>query len=398
VTSELRPIERIELSREQLFAEPWLPLNFVPPGTDLASSGRGLEILGYEAGSAVLRDLSLGAGLPEMVLATGITDPLPLEHAQNSVNNAEGKRHVRLRSAMGSFFTPARAEALRAQVHLKIVDLLDRAESGDGFDINDQVIKYVPSTLFALMLGVPEEESEFIAYISEESIKVFRMNPDLQDDIRRIALERDGWVKEILSRPGAADGDHLIAHLLGQQAAGNLTETEVLDGVVTLLSASVDTTQVQASQMIRAFIDEPEQWDLLRSDPDLVPNAVLEAARWRPATTWILRVALGETEVLGQQLQEGDQVFVWPGAAHRDPRVFADPERFDVERPVARSPLIWGVGRHFCMGRMFAVMEMEELLRVTASRYRRIELADPATADAPYKQANTSLRVVTTRA
>ncbi|MFF4256572.1 cytochrome P450 [Streptomyces sp. NPDC001663] len=388
-------VPEVNLTTELLIEEPWAPLGLVPPGTEVVRSPRGLEVLTYEACAAVLRDTNLGCGLPEMFMASGVTDERPLKVATESVNNAEGERHVRLRTAMGSFFVPARVEAVRGQLRQMIDDLLDKAERPEGFDLADEVIKHIPAKLFALLLGVDESESEFIGRISEEIIAVFSMDPEVQDSVRRAYQEEDAWVEALLSRPGAAEGDNLVAHLLAQQAAGKLDAEEVHNAVITNLSASVDTTQTLAGLMMWSFIENPDQWELLRSDMSLVPGAVREASRWRPGTPYIFRIALTDTEVRGVPVSAGDPIFASVGSANRDPKAFADPERFDISRTGAPGALNWSVGRHFCLGRMFAVMEMEELLRATATRYSRLRHADPdAAAAAPYMSPMKSLPVI----
>ncbi|MFF4260194.1 cytochrome P450 [Streptomyces sp. NPDC001663] len=388
-------VPEVNLTTELLLEEPWAPLGLVPPGTEVVRSPRGLEVLTYEACAAVLRDTNLGCGLPELFLASGVTDERPVKVASESVNNAEGERHVRLRMAMGSFFVPARVEAVRGQVRRMIDELLDKAERPEGFDLADEVIKHIPSKLFALLLGVDESESDFIGRISEETVAVFSMDPEKEEAVRQAYQEEDAWVEALLARPGAAEGDNLVAHLLAQQDAGKLDAEEVHNAVVTLLAASVDTTQTLAGLMMWAFIENPDQWELLRSDMSLIPGAVREASRWRSGTPWIFRIALTDTEVRGVPVSAGEPIFALVGSANRDPRTFQDPDRFDITRKDVPGALNWSVGRHFCLGRMFSVMEMEELLRATATRYSRLRHADPdAAAQAPYLSPMKSLPVI----
>ncbi|MDX2600343.1 cytochrome P450 [Streptomyces caniscabiei] len=388
-------VPEVNLTTELLLEEPWAPLGLVPPGTEAVRSPRGLEFLTYEACVAVLRDTNLGAGLPELFVASGVTDERPVQIADESVNNAEGARHVRLRAAIGSFFVPARVEALRGRVRQMISDLLDKAERPEGFDLADEVIKHIPSKLFALLLGVADSESDFIGRISEETIAVFSMDPELEEAVRRAYAEEDAWVEALLNRPEAGEGDNLVAHLLAQKDAGKLDAEEVHNAVVTLLAASVDTTQALAGLMMWSFIENPEQWQRLREDMSLVPGAVLEAARWRPGAAWTFRIALIDTELRGIPVSAGEPIFALVGSANRDPQAFSDPDRFDITRKGVPAPLNWSVGRHFCMGRMLAVMELEELLRVTATRWRGVRHADPAAAAAaPYGSPLKSLPVI----
>jgi cytochrome P450 len=370
---------------DELIEKPWVPWDRVADGTSVVRSSRGVEVLGYDATSALLRNTDFSTGLLELFDHSGVDDSTFRELVASSVNYVEGAAHTRLRAAVGSFFTPARVAGMRDDVRAGIEATLDEIGDAEEVELVEQLIRDVPAGVFARLLGVdPVTNGDFISRISEESVRVFEMDPTLGEHVTLAWTELTNWVDDLIAihTPGTPD-DNVIDHLLAQQAAGNVTANDIRSALVTLLAASTDTTQILAALMFWAFAENPDQWARLREHPELVSSAVTESARFRPGDAWIFRVATVDTTIEDVPVAAGDHVFALVGAAHRDARVFTDPARFDIARK-ERMPLNWGVGRHFCMGRMFAVMELEELLLATSRRWDRIEHRDAASAAAPY--------------
>lgn len=349
--------------------DPW---RLVPTGADVVRTAAGFEFVTYDSCVALLRHTGLGTGLRELFESAGVTDEVMIRRLATNVNGAEGPDHMRLRAAIGSFFTPSRMEALRSEVRVMIEDLLDRAGTAGDFDIADTVLRHIPARFFAILLGVPLSDSDFIAHISDSVGKLFSMDPEVKDEVETGLRESDDWVARIVTG-GRDDADNLIGHLLRQQQAGSLTLDEVHNAISTLLGASTETTQGLMVHIVAAFADHTDQWDLVRADPSLVSGAVMEVARWNPASVPTFRVALEDVDIDGIRIPEGAHAFAVVMAANRDPKVFAGADAFDVTRKAPRPPLNWSVGRHFCMGRVAAVMECEELIRAMSSRWRRIE-------------------------
>ncbi|MBT2483563.1 MULTISPECIES: cytochrome P450 [unclassified Microbacterium] len=371
---------------DELVETPWIPWERVTPETNVLRTERGIEVIGYDASSALLRNTDFSTGLLELFDHSGVEDVTFRDLVESSVNYVEGAAHTRLRAAIGSFFTPARVAGMRDDVRSDIEAALDEIGDATEVELVDQLIRDVPAGVFARLLGVdPIADGGFISRISEESVRVFEMDPTLGEHVTLAWTELTNWVDDLIAihTPGTPDSN-VIDHLLAQQAAGNVTANDIRSALVTLLAASTDTTQILAALMFWSFAQNPDQWQRLRENPELASSAVTESARYRPGDAWIFRVATVDTQIDDVPVREGDHVFALIGAAHRDERVFTDPHRFDIGRS-GRMPLNWGVGRHFCMGRMFAVMELEEMLLATSRRWERIEHQDPAAAaTAPY--------------
>jgi cytochrome P450 len=344
----------------------------IPAGIDVVSTSSGYQFLTYEGCAALLRHPGLNTGFRVMYESVGVTDEAIIRGAELSVNGAEGPDHMRQRTAIGSFFTPARTESFREEVSQMIDGLLADAELKGDFDIVNEVLRHIPARFFAILLGVSQDNSDFIRYISESIVKVFSMDQEGRDQVEKAKRDQAAWAERVVAETD--HGDHLVGHLLRQQDGGNLSEAEVRNAIRTLLAASVDTTQRLMTEIVSAFADNLDQFERVRQDHSLVPSAVIETARWAPPGP-ILRVSMEDVDIDGVQIPKGSLAWAVVFAGNRDPSLFEDADTFDVARVPARQPLNWGVGRHFCLGRMMAVMECEELVRRMAIRWNEIRRA-----------------------
>jgi cytochrome P450 len=128
------------------------------------------------------------------------------------------------------------------------------------------------------------------------------------------------------------------------------------------------------SGLIHAFSCFPDQFDKLRADPSLIPNACQEVIRWQSPVTHMRRTCKEDIMLGGQQLRKGDKVVMWYISANRDERVFADADRFDITRENARRHIAFGHGIHRCVGARLAEIQLAIYMEEILKRNVRIEM------------------------
>ncbi|MCB0948830.1 MAG: cytochrome P450, partial [Mycobacterium sp.] len=136
-----------------------------------------------------------------------------------------------------------------------------------------------------------------------------------------------------------------------------------------------ETTVNLLGNGIRMLLDTPEHLQTLAARPELWPNAVEEILRLDSPVQLSARVAANDVEVAGTAIRRGEFVVIYLAGANRDPKVFADPHRFDIERANAGKHLSFSSGRHFCLGAALARAEGEVGLRTFFQRYPDARLA-----------------------
>jgi cytochrome P450 len=170
-----------------------------------------------------------------------------------------------------------------------------------------------------------------------------------------------------------------MSQLIQKSGSGSaetyLSDIELLGIAGLVLAAGFETTVNLLSNGIRMLLDEPEHLRTLRERPELWPNTVEEILRLDSPVQLTARVALTDVEIAGNQINRGDLVVVYLAAANRDPAVFPDPHRFDIERPNAGRHLAFSGGRHFCLGAALARAEGEVGLRTFFEHFPDVRAA-----------------------
>jgi cytochrome P450 len=162
--------------------------------------------------------------------------------------------------------------------------------------------------------------------------------------------------------------DDLLTDLVNVQVAGErpLSDVEVLSILQQIIPAGNETSTVALTRGLLLLIKHPDVYHRVQDDFALIPNMIEEMMRIEAPAQGIIRITARDTTLGGVDIPAGAQILVRVGAANRDPRVFNDPEKFDIDRRNARSHLSFGRGHHGCLGMMLARKELtiayEEIL------------------------------------
>ncbi|PRC44860.1 cytochrome P450, partial [Mycobacterium sp. ITM-2017-0098] len=157
---------------------------------------------------------------------------------------------------------------------------------------------------------------------------------------------------------------------------GRLSHAECSALMIDYIAPSLDTTISAISNALYVFATHPDQWQMIRSDPTLIPNAINEVIRYESPLRAFSRMVISDTEIAGTVLDAGDRVLVLYASANRDKREWDAPDTFDIGRDANRQ-LGFGQGAHACAGQGLARMETSAMLRALAERVDRIELTGP---------------------
>jgi cytochrome P450 len=177
----------------------------------------------------------------------------------------------------------------------------------------------------------------------------------------------------------------LAAHrdsVLAAAAEAGLGVPEVVSNAAVLMFGGIETTEGMIANAALHLLSDPQQFELVRNDPDLVDNAIEESLRLEPAAAVVDRYATADAELGGATIQAGDLVVVSIAGANRDPAVFPDPDRFDLRRPNARAHLAFAHGPHFCLGAHLARLETRICLLALLEQLPALRL-DPQHTDVP---------------
>ncbi|MCW5251221.1 cytochrome P450 [Streptomyces sp. SHP 1-2] len=340
--------------------------------------GGAWMVTGYEPALTTLRDSVFSARRPQWDPDTHSPEqaaPLRALYSQLFVTDAPD--HKRLRKLMTKPFLPRAVEAMRDGIERGARALLDAVLPRGGMDFMTDYAMALPSAVVCGVLGVPVEERElFWKRILSWGLLV---------DEGPLSKEHPGYhlasvgkymdfFREQLRRRESERTDDLMQTLADAWADGGFTsEEELLGNLIFMLTAGQTTTAHQIGNSVLALLDHPDVLARLTADPSLVPYATPELMRYDSSVQLTKRRPVRDVELGGQTIRAGEEIYVWMGAAHRDPKAFPDPDRLDVDRPRSQN-LALGHGAHYCLGGQLGQLINEVAVRQFVERVRRPEV------------------------
>ncbi|RSM66021.1 cytochrome P450 [Amycolatopsis sp. WAC 01376] len=299
---------------------------------------------------------------------------------------ADDPAHRRLRGMVSQAFTPKMIADLEPRIAEVTTQLLDDADArGDQWDLIEELGYPLPFIVIAEMLGIPVTDRAFVRRLSDTFFEVHNVDPEASLDelgesavnnvaplLRELNLHLLEFVRDRRKNPG----DDLTSKLLAVEVDGSRLDDEETVGFLGLLLLAGHVTATSTiGNTILALHENPEAWDQLRADPALIPAAIEESMRYRPPFPRLGRQVTKDTEIGGQKIPADAFVLVWLTTANRDDRVFADPDRFDINRD-PNPHLTFGKGIHFCLGAPLARLEVKIAMRILMERYKDIRVRD----------------------
>jgi cytochrome P450 len=282
--------------------------------------------------------------------------------------------HQSMRAAVHEYFTPQAMESWRPFVRRAVGELLDEVEPQGRMDVLEALAAPLPVRVITQMMGVPEEDRDHLRDLADKLLYINRGEPDRMRHLMKGIEGMIEYVSPKVDERAAAPGDDFISVLAQAEKEGVFTRHQVLVNTALLLFAGHETTMNLICNGTLAFIRHPDQWERLRADPEgLARLATEECLRYDPPVKSTQRIAAEDVERRGKTIRKGDRLRWFMAAANRDPRVFEDPDRFDIGRQ-PNTHVSFGAGIHYCLGASLARVEGQEVFRALAERFPALRL------------------------
>ncbi|QBD83429.1 cytochrome P450 [Ktedonosporobacter rubrisoli] len=264
--------------------------------------------------------------------------------------------HTRLRHLVSKVFTPRMIEQLRSRIQQITDELLDAVKDQGHMDLVADFAFPLPITVISEMLGIPVADRQQFRTWTQALIN---MEESKNDEAYGGAMEAFiAYIKNLLAEKRLHPGEDLVSGLIQAEESGDkLNETELISMIFLLIVAGHETTVNLIGNGMLALFEYPEQMNLLRNDPSLLPSAVEELLRYTsPVTLSSPRLASEDILIHDQLIHKGEMVFVVLVSANSDPQQFTDPELLDITRQ-ENQHVAFGKGIHFCLGAPLARLE-----------------------------------------
>jgi len=277
--------------------------------------------------------------------------------------------HLEMRRVMHSYFTPKSMEAWRPFVREAVKELLDAAEEKGSMDVMRDLATPLPVLVIAEMMGVPKADRPYIRQLAEKLLYIGRGEYDRMKPLTEGMRGMIEYVSPLVDKRLVDPGEDFISVLARGEKQGVFTRHQVLVNTSLLLLAGHETTINLLCNGTLAFTRHPDQWELLKEDPEgRAKQATEECLRYDSPVVSIQRIATEDVEMRGKVLRKDDRVRWFISAANRDPEAFPNADTFDIFRQ-PNQHVAFGSGTHHCLGATLARVEGQEVFKTLAERF-----------------------------
>jgi cytochrome P450 len=301
--------------------------------------------------------------------------------------NLDGDLHINLRREHMPFFKPGYVDELHKKVKRKVTQLLDTIAPMGSCNLVHHFSQQLPIFTLSEILGIPESDRqklvswmEFLELAQHFQVESYRKElageTAATPDENTIAMfnamvdEMFEYGRDILIKKRQNPENDLLSAIANAELEGEKLSDEFLDGSwLLIIFAGNDTTRNTLSGAIKLLTEFPDQKELLLANMELLPNFVQESIRMISPVIHMRRTTTQEATIGKQKIGPGEKIIMWYGAANRDPAIFDRPNDFNIQRPNADKHLAFGIGRHTCLGKPIALMQLQEAYSQILQRF-----------------------------
>lgn len=302
-------------------------------------------------------------------------NPISNRLSRGTTLNSDGVEHDRRRKLVAHRLLPRALRDLAGTIDDQAAAIVDAAARRRTVDAVADLASALPLAVVPDLVGWPRDERgqlidwggatfDMLGPLNRQAVMSFRRSLQMLRFARRVVRSRT-----------VLEGS-IVDELLAAVDAGTVSREQCTALMIDYIAPSLDTTISAISNAVYLFASHPEQWQLLKDDPGLIPNAVNEIVRYESPLRAFARLARRDTEIAGAVIPEGARVLVMYASANRDEGEWKDPDTFEIRRDAGRH-LGFGNGAHACAGQALARLETAAMLRALVDRVDRIRVSGP---------------------
>ncbi len=279
---------------------------------------------------------------------------LPLE--------ADPPHHAGWRMLLNPIFAPARMKVLEEQIEVLANQLVDKALAKGEVEFSEDFAGVYPIQIFLQMFGLPLDQTANFVDWENDLLHSLTM-----EGRQRGARNIIDYLRAKIIERRANPADDVISYVATAQIDGRaVNDDEALGIAILLYAAGLDTVASMLGFMFKHLAEHPADQQMLRDEPDLIPNAIEELMRAYPIVVSGRKVTR-DVEFHGVQMKAGDLVTLGTMLAGRDGAEFANPDKIDLRREKV-SHITFAAGPHRCVGSHLARRELRIALETWLNR------------------------------
>jgi cytochrome P450 len=305
-------------------------------------------------------------------------------------------KHDVQRKTVAPIVSPMSLADMSTLIRERTQNLLDTLPVNEEFDWVDTVSIELTTMMLATLFDFPFEDRRKLTRWSDVATAGPESGIVESDDQRRAELmECVEYFMGLWQQRQGKEGFDLITMLANGEETKDMDTMEYLGNLVLLIVGGNDTTRNSMSGSIWGSNLFPSEWEKVRANRDLIPNAVAEIIRWQTPLSYMRRTALEDVEMHGKTIKQGDKIAMWYASGNRDPRKFDNPDVIDFERANARNHIAFGFGIHRCFGNRLAELQLQILWDEMLKRFSKIEVVkEPTRSISNFVKGYTHMSVI----
>lgn len=295
----------------------------------------------------------------------------------------DDEKHSRLRKQVQPAFTKGALDSWREIIDRLAAELVDAMIGDPGSDAVQRLTIPMPIRVIAAIIGIPDSDVRDFRRWSDNCTQMVNFTPTAKGVVNAarslgasIALRR--YFKQHLASGQLKGSNSVLGRLVEHSTDGALTDEQLFHIAILLLIAGNETTTNLLGGMLDTYAHHPDQYDMIRINPDLIPQAIEEHIRYTSPIQNLYRYTRAPYRVGEVTIPTGSRILMSFGAANRDPLAFDEPNTFRADRN-PRTHVGFGYGPHLCLGAPLARMEAHAVLRELVNRVSRVSPSGPTT-------------------
>ncbi len=304
----------------------------------------------------------------------------PEAHRAMSFLAMDPPRHTRMRALVSRGFSPRRVAELEGRIRELTLDYLLPALERGSFDMISDFSGRLPMDVISELMGVPPSDRAEISRLADLLLHREEGVFDVPPAGIEAALVLAGYYAQMIAERRRRPTDDLTSALLDAEIDGDrLEDDDIVSFLFLMVVAGNETTTKLLGNAWYWAWRNPDQRTKVWADPSRIPLWIEETLRYDTSSQMLLRVTNEDVELHGQVIPSDQRVLLLVGSANRDPRVFPQPDAYDLDRDTSKF-VSFGGGRHFCMGAALARLEARIALEELVSKVTDYDIDAPAAA------------------
>jgi cytochrome P450 len=295
----------------------------------------------------------------------------------DSILGKDGDEHSRIKKLVLPAFTHRAMQSWKETADRIASNLVKQLPSDGQVELVSALANPLPLEMICEILGVPLKDRDLFNIWGNSLAEIGLDGPRTSAQLRELEIaskQLTDYMAELLVYRRTHPADDLLTSLANSETDGKtLTDREIVATASFLLLAGFETTVNLLSVGTRVLVEHAAALKQVSQNHELIPNLVEEALRYVSPVQYTTRTSDSEVVLKdGTKVKKGQSIVLMIVGANRDPKIFSQPDAFDITRENAKRNLAFGYGAHHCLGASLARLEAEAVWKHLLLRFPNV--------------------------